>query len=288
MMNFKIKIMIIILTLFMLQAVSASDIDESVNIEINDIGVDEIIEVYEVGETSFSSEEDDNETVEALYSPIDDVDEVEDSIDLMDEYSHQEYNNSHIIETYEKSLEVKSDEHQYNNTYIKELLDDSLDNISFSNSNGTAIESYHLLSDFSNDYEVFIWMKFDSILRSSEYEGCEFKFDIFEEYDIFTHDFLIFYNHYCHILTHAVNKNVILCNDKLNSRFVFCIDNSILGNANNLYYNNPYFTTINFQSLSFLPSNYFLYNFYLKGSVYSFFSYFKQLNENEVILLEFN
>lgn len=287
MMNIKIKIMIIIFTLFMLQAVSASDIDESVNIEINDISVDEIIEVYEVGETSFSSEGDDNETVEALYSPIYDVDEVEDSIDLMDEFSHQEYNNSHIIETYEKSFEVKSDKHQYNNTYIKELLDHSLDNISFLNSNGTVIESYHLYSNFLSNNELSIWMKFESTLQSSEYEECEFKFDIFEEYNIFTHDFLIFYNHYCHILTHAVNENVILSNDKLNSRFVFCIDNSILGKANNLYYTNPYFTPINFKSLSFLPSNYFLYNFYLNESVYIFFSYFKQ-SKNEVFLLEFN
>ncbi len=265
--------MIIILTLFMLQAVSASDIDESVNIEISDIGIDEITEVYEIGETSFSCDDYADETDEIIYSPIDDVDEVDDSIDIMDEFSNQEYNNSYIIETYEKSFDVKSSRHQYNNTYIKELLDDSLNNISFSNLNGTAIESYHFYGDFLSNYEVSIWMKFESILQSSEYEGCEFKFDIFEEHDIFTHDFLIFYNHYCHILTHDLNKNVILCNDKLNSRFVFCIDNSILGNANNLYYNNLYFTKINFKLLSFSLSNYFSFNFYLNESVYIFFSY---------------
>ena len=281
-MNFKIKFMIIILTLFMLQAVSASDIDESVNIEINDDCVGEIIEV-DVGETSFSS--DDDETVDIPFSPIDEVD---DSIDLMDEYYHQEYNNSYIIETYEKSFEAESSEHQYINTHVKEVLGDSLDNNFFSNLSGTAIESYHLSGNFLSNYEVSIWMKFESSLQSSEYEGRAFKFDIFEGYDIFTHDFLIFHNNYCNVLTHVVNKNVILCNDKLNSRFVFCIDNSILGNANNLHYNNPYFTTINFTSLLFSPSNYFFYNFYLNGFVYSFFSYFKQSNENEVFLLEFN
>ncbi len=270
----------------MLQVVSACDINESVNIEINDVCVDEIIEVYEVGERLFSSNEGSDERDETLYSPIG-IDEVNDSIDLMDESSHQEYNNSFIIETYEKSFEVKKHELQYNNAYIKELLDDSLDNISFSNLSGTVIESYHLYSYFLSNYEVPIWIKFESSLQSSEYKRCEFKFDIFEEYDIFTHDFLIFYNHYCHILTHAVNQNVILCNDKLNSRFVFCIDNSILGNANNLYYTNPYFTTIYLKFHSFLLSNYFLYNFYLNESVYIFFSYFKQ-SKNEVFLLEFN
>ena len=112
-MNFKIKIMIIIFTLFMLQVVSACDINESVNIEINDVCVDEIIEVYEVGERLFSSNEDSDERDETLYSPIG-IDEVNDSIDLMDESSHQEYNNSFIIETYEKSFEVKKHELQYN------------------------------------------------------------------------------------------------------------------------------------------------------------------------------
>lgn len=61
-----------------------------------------------------------------------------------------------------------------------------------------------------------------------------FKVYEFKKSDILIHDILAFYNNYCHVLTHAVNKDVVLSKDKLNSKFAYCIDNSIVGISNDL------------------------------------------------------
>lgn len=278
--------------LFMVSAVSASDIGEAVNIEINNDIVDEVIEVEEViVEDIIEAEEvivdeiiEVEEVDDTLSTSIDDADE---TIDSMVEDNHQVYNYTEISESYEKSFGVENSENQYNNTYIEEILHESLYNSSNSNLTHATIESYHIAYHFINDYEVLSCMKLDSI-DAYDLSECEFKFDVFEGHDFITHEILIFYNNYCHVLTHAVNKNIILCDDKLNSGFVFCIDNSVLGSASNTYNNGIYsnLSFINYFSLSFSTSKHLLYDFYLNGCVYNFFSLLK--NQKRGILLEFN
>ena len=184
--------------LFMVSAVSASDIGEEVNIEINSDVVNEVIEVEEViVDEIIEVEEVDN----MLSTSIDDADE---TVDSMVEDNHQVYNYTEISESYEKSFGVENSENQYNNTYIEEILHDSLDNSPHSNLTHATIGSYHITYHFINDYEILCCMNLDFI---DAYDSeCEFKIDEFEGHDFITHEILIFYNNYCHVLTMLLIK----------------------------------------------------------------------------------
>ena len=274
----KIKFLIIIaLSLFMIQAVSASDDvvsapnnevvndvsydvvsasnDEVVNDVsydvVSDIVVDEVIEEYE--------DDEDN----SIYDDILCVDE--------DSYP-QDYNDSDImINSYEKSFEIENSQNQYNNAYIEECLVDS-----FNIPNGlnyTEEISCQIVDNFLSDGDISIRMISEFDFETYDLSRCEFKFDEFNPYDLLLHDILIFNNHNAHVLVHAVDKDISFCNDKLNSKFVFCIDYSIVGSANisNLL-------VISFSPQSF--SQYFSTSFYSNEYVYNFFSlFYNKMNE---------
>lgn len=259
----KIKFLIIIaLSFLMIQAVSASDdvVSAPNNEVVTDVVVDEIIEVYGDDETILSLEGDEEDD-----SAYDDLYVAEDSYP-------QYYNDSDIIiNYYEKSLEVENSKNQYNNTYIMEILVDSLN--STGDLNYTEFISCHIVDNFLSDAEISICMILENEFNEDDLSCCGFKLEKFDENNILTHDILIFNNIPANVLVHAVNKNTLLCNDKLNSKFVFCIDNSIVGSANisNLL-------VISFSPQSF--SQYFSTSFYSNECVYDFFSlFYNKMNE---------
>ena len=188
--------MIIILTLFLTSAVSASDVDQLVNIDNSEIQIQESVEVDQLDLEEFE---------------VDDV--VENDVVSEDELTpincNQVYDNSYIINELENFNEI---EHVCIEVLKNEILNSNTD------------------------------LDFNSNL--SKFEGID-------KFKILTHDDLIFYNDYCHILTHAVDKNIIVSTDKLHTKFAFSIDNLIVGSANAFIYTifNPNFS--NFYLLSF-------------------------------------
>lgn len=203
--------MIIILTLFLISAVSASDINEVVSIDNSEIQIQESVEVDQLDFEEFE---------------VDDV--VENDVVSEDELTpvncNQVYDNSYIINELENFNEI---EHICVEVLKNEILNSNTD------------------------------LDFNSNLS---------KFEDIDKFKILTHDDLIFYNDYCHILTHVVDKNIIISCDKLHTKFAFSIDNLIVGSANTFIYAilNPNFS-----------------NFYLISlSSFQTFSYFVQIFMN--------
>ena len=231
------KLMIIaILAFFMISAVSASDIDESVNIDNAEIQIQEFVEVNQLD-------------LEEL--KMDDV--VENGV-ISEDYiapveNNQEYIDSYIINEPENYNEIEN--YQYNNTYIESLINEALDNDTRLNLNSIGL--VHIFKDFFTDYEVFICMELDISFKTIDFGESlsEFKHKI-DKFKALIHDDLIFYNGYCHILTHDVEKSIVLSNDKLHTKFVFSINNCIVGSADRFIYNilNPNFSNFNLFSLS--------------------------------------
>ena len=261
------KLMIIaILAFFMISAVSASDIDESVNIDNAEIQIQEFVEVNQLD-------------LEEL--KMDDV--VENGV-ISEDYiapveNNQEYIDSYIINNPENYNEIEN--YQYNNTYIESLINETLDNDTRLNLNSIGL--VHIFKDFFTDYEVFICMELDISFKTIDFGESlsEFKHKI-DKFKALIHDDLIFYNGYCHILTHDVEKSIVISNDKLHTKFAFSIDNSIVGSADGIVasadsfiYNilNPNFSNFNLFSLScfqtfsnfvkiFMNFNYYEYGFF--------------------------
>ena len=57
------------------------------------------------------------------------------------------------------------------------------------------------------------------------------QFDGIDKFKILAHEDLIYHNDFCNFITHEVDQNIVMSNDKLHTGFVFSIDNSIEGNA---------------------------------------------------------
>lgn len=250
---------IIILTLFMVSAVSASDIEELVNVENDEIQIQEFAEVDQLDfeECEMDDVVENDVVSEVEFAPNND----------------QEYIDSYIINDPKNFNEIEN--HQYNNTYIETLINQTLtNNTNFDLNN--PIVSYHIFNDFPNEYEVFICMNIDSSHKTIGSASILSGFDGIDKFKILTHDDLIFYNHYFHILTHDVEKNIIIIdNDKLHNKFVFSIDNSIAGSADSFIYDilNPNFSNFylfsmfSFQTFSnfvqiFININYHEYSFF--------------------------
>ena len=212
--------MIIILTLFLISAVSASDVDEVVSIDNSEIQIQESVEVDQLDFEEFE---------------VDDV--VENDVVSEDEFTpinhNQEYDDSNIINDPENFNEI---EHICVEILKNEILNSNTD------------------------------LDFNSNLS---------KFEDIDKFKILTHDDLIFYNDYCHILTHLLDKNIIISYDKLHTKFAFSIDNLIVGSADAFIYAilNPNFSNFYLISLSsfqkfsnsvqiFMNINYYEYTFF--------------------------
>lgn len=187
--------MIIILTLFLISAVSASDVDDVVSIDNSEIQIQESDEVDQLDFEEFE---------------VDDV--VENDVVSEEELTpiyNQEYDNSYIINDLENLNEI---EHFCIEVLKNEILNSNAD---------------------------------------LDFESNLFKFEDIDKFKILTHDDIIFYNDYCHILTHVVDKNIIISCDKLHTKFAFSIDNLIVGSEKAFTYAifNPNFS--NFYLLSF-------------------------------------
>ena len=147
------KLMIIaILAFFMISAVSASDIDESVNIDNAEIQIQEFVEVNQLD-------------LEGL--KMDDV--VENDVvsegDIAPVENNQEYIDSYIINNPENYNEIEN--YQYNNTYIESLINETLDNDTRLNLNSIGL--VHIFKDFLTDYEVFICMELDISFKTIDF-----------------------------------------------------------------------------------------------------------------------
>ena len=264
MVNYKIKYMImIVLAIFMIQAVSASGINETVNADMHEIIIDEVT-IEETTQITNINER-----------SMDDIDECENTFNkVTSEYIHPESNNSNI-NSFEKSFEVEISSNHYDETYFDHVLNDSLSIDLDSDLNVTTPTSIYMDFDFNNEFEVLICIKLGYIFESYDLDRCVFKVYEFKKSNILTHDILAFYNNYCHVLTHAVNKDIILSNDKLNSEFAYCIDNSIVGIANDLSKNvsNSYFSILSFTSRIFLINSYsnIFSQYFSNNDVYVFF-----------------
>lgn len=205
MIKFKI---VIVLLLFMISAVSASENNEIVNIDNSEILIPEFIEVNDLDFNEFEN---------------DDI--VENDVIGEDEITpnnyNQEYNHSYIINEPENYYEIEN--FQYNN-YIESLINETLNNnsvLDLNNSHFPSISNYFF-------YDEMFYINFNSY-------NMDFSFlSSFKGIDklILTHEDFIFYNDYCYILTHDVDKNIILSNDKLNTKFAFSINNSIIASEN--------------------------------------------------------
>lgn len=277
--NFKKFIIIFALTLFMIHAVSASEAYETVSLNNNEVIVEEVCteEIPEV-----YRKEDSLLSIEETESTIDNTDITMDNNPCCPEYNN--YNTINYNE--EKSFnieffEVKYCENQYNKSYIDYIMNDALGIDSDFGLNETTGSSVYIFNDFVTEYEVFNCIKLDESFEFRDFSRS-FRLYEFKEFNILTHDILKFYNKYCHVLTHIVNEDIILGNDKLNSKFAYCIDNSIVGNANNLSNKilDSNFKILNYTFLSFPASEYFFKNLDLNSCVYNFFSVFNnRINE---------
>ena len=250
---------IAILVFFIISAVSASDIDESVNIDNAEIQIQEFVEVNQLDleELKMDDVVENDVISEGNIAPIE---------------NNQEYSYSYIINNPENYNEIEN--YQYNDTYIESLINETLDNDTRLNLNNS--KSVHIYNDFLSDYEVLICMELDSSFKTIDFGESlsEFKQEI-DKFKVLTHDDLIFYNGYCYILTHDVEKSIVLSNDKLHTKFVFSINNCIVGSADSFIYNilNPNFSNFNLFSLScfqtfsnfvqiFINFNYYEYSFF--------------------------
>ncbi len=246
-----IKYMIlIILTLFTVSAVSASDIDEIVNIDNTEIQVQEFseIQISEFGEVNQLDFEE---------CEVDDV--VENDVISEDEFAPikngQMYSDSYIIDGPENFNEIENN--QYNNTYIETLINETLSNDTNLDLNNSAILSFnHIFNGLFNEYEIFIYLNLDLSHKNIDFASNLSQFDAIDKFKILTHEDLIFHNVYCNFMTHDVDKNIFISNDKLHSEFAFSIDNSIVGSADSLIYeiSNPNFSNFKLFSLSFFQT----------------------------------
>ena len=214
----------------MISAVSASEIDEAVfsdHAEVNQIDVGEEITVDDIVE--------------------DDVVIGEENIAPMK--SNYEYNDSYIINSHENYNEIENN--QYNNSYIDALINETLDNVTVLELNNSIV-SVHIIDNIFLNHFIGC-MELDSIFETIDFgEGLSKFKDEIDKFKVLTHDDLIFYNEYYHILTHDVEKNMLLSDDKLLTKFVFSIDNSIVGSADGFIYgiSNSIFSNFNLFSLS--------------------------------------
>lgn len=264
MVNYKIKYMImIVLAIFMIQEVSASGINETVNADMHEIIIDEVT-IEETTQITTINER-----------SMDDIDECENTFNkVTSEYIRPESNNSKI-NYFEKSFEVEISSNHYNKTYSDYVVNDSLSIDLDSDLNVTTPAPIYIDSDFNIEYEALICIKLGCIFESYDLDRCVFKFYEFKKFNILTHDLLAFYNNFCHVLTHAVNKDVVLSKDKLNSKFAYCIDNSIVGISNDLSNTvlNSNFSILCFTSCIFLINSYsnIFSQYFSNNDVYVFF-----------------
>ena len=204
----------------MISAVSASDINETVNSDNIEIQIQEFVEVnqFDLEELKIDDVVENDVVSEEEIAPIE---------------NNQEYSDSYVINEPENYNEIKN--YQYNNSYIEALLNETLNNDTGLDFNNYLIVSSHIFNDFLTDYEVFICMELDLCFKTIDFGEnlSEFKQKI-DKFKVLAHDDLIFYNNYYHILTHDVEKSIFLSNDKLHTKFAFSIDNSIVGSADGI------------------------------------------------------
>ncbi len=242
---------IVVLTLSLISAVSAVDVDEAVNtdnseIQIPEVGENQIYEFVEVNQLDFEEFE------------IDDI--VENDVISEDEFTpinyNQEYNDSYIITDTKNLNEIEN--HQYNNTYIESLINETLSNNTNLDLNNSIIVSFNFIYNdfFFKEHEIFIYMNIDSSHKTLDFASNLSKHDDIDKFKILTHEDLIFYNFYCNFLTHDVDKNIFISNDKLHSKFVFSIDNSIVDSTGSFIYYilNPNFSNIFLVSLPYFQT----------------------------------
>lgn len=222
----------------MISAVSASEIEEVVINNPIETQIQEFVEVSEIG----IGEE----------ITIDDI--VEENVVIEEENiapiePNLEYDDSYIINSPENYNDIENGQHQYN-TYIDAMINETLDNITVLELNNSIVVSVHIPDNlFLNEF--YGYTEIDSIFETMNFsEGLsKFKEDI-DKFKILTHDDLIFYNEYCHILTHDVEKNIVLSDDKLHTKFMFSIDNSIVGSVDSFIYSILNSNFLNFNSFS--------------------------------------
>ena len=144
---------IVVLTLSLISAVSAVDVDEAVNtdnseIQIPEVGENQIYEFVEVNQLDFEEFE------------IDDV--VENDVISEEKFTpisyNQEYNDSYIITDTKNLNEIEN--HQYNNTYIESLINETLSNNTNLDLNNSIIVSFNFIYNdfFFKEHEIFIYM----------------------------------------------------------------------------------------------------------------------------------
>ena len=229
----------------MLPAVSASDIDETVNIDNGEIQVqefsqNEIIEFVEVDQIDFEEFQLDDIVVKDVIGE-----------DEPAPINHdQTYNDSYIIKGPENLNEIEN--HQYNNTYIETLINETLSNDKNLDLNNSVIPSFNYIFNDFKEYEIFIYLNFDLNHKIIGFASYLSQFDGIDKFKILAHEDLIYHNDFCNFMTHDVNQNIVMSNDKLHTGFAFSIDNSIVGSAASFKYEilNPNF--LNFK-LFLLP-----------------------------------
>ena len=138
---------------------------------------------------------------------------------------------------------------QYNESF-KVLINETFDNDMGNDLNTSIVFHVYTFNYFFNDLEVFISMKLDLNFETIDFSYNLSKFKEIDKFKVLTHEDLIFYNNYYNILTHDVEKNIVLSDDKLHTKFMFSIDNSIVGSADCFIYNFLDSNFSNFNSFS--------------------------------------
>lgn len=224
----------------MVPAVSASDIDEVVNsdnaeIQVQGVAENQIYEFDEVNQLDFEE------------CKVDDV--VGNDVVSEDEFApikyNQGYNDSYIINNPENFNEIEN--HQYNNSYIEALINETFSNNTNFDLNNSISVTYSIFNDLFNEYEIFIYLNFDLSHKTIGFASNLSEFEGIDKFKILAHEDLIFHNVYCHFMIHDVDKNIFISNDKLHTKFVFSIDNSIAGDSDSFMYIilNPNFSNFN-------------------------------------------
>ena len=249
----------------MISAVSASEVEEAVDINSN--AEAKIHEFVEVNQPDLGEIETDDIVVNDVITE-----------EAPTTKYNQEYNDSNIINNEPQNYN-EIENYQYNGTYIESVINETL-NYDTDLDLNKSIVSFYIFNNLFNDNDVNI-MKMDFNFKVLNFTSTLSKFKEINKFKVLTHEDLIFYNNYYHILTHGVEKNMIL-SDKLHTKFAFSIDNSIVGSANDVMYHilNSYFSNFNLFSLSCFQtfSNFVQIFIKINSNEYSFFL-LKQSND---------
>lgn len=231
--KFLMLLAILLLSLSTVSAGEAVSVDEAVS--VNEVVIVEDVSDAYVGMDQQSGEVEINHVFEEVPTH-EDIQIDESSIVFQDNYNEDEA----VIEYFEPSCDLPQANYnnaEYSNHVDESILEKSLicilnetyseDIILDSTSNDTAVGN-----NFSYIYNFDAFLLMDIMMEHNVVEPVDFsdnvfKFVEFKDLHLLNHGILIFTpNDY---LYHEISEIIVICSNKTNGNYAYCIDNSIVG-----------------------------------------------------------